>query len=83
MLEQVEKLIFSVTDRLWLGGNTFRPAAVTGWHWDGEKLPVSTIPIDAACCVPGASATVAKLDWTRDAGSPICFPLLVTADTPG
>jgi hypothetical protein len=83
VLEQVEKFFFRVTDRVWLGGNTLRPAAMTGLHWDAEKLPVSTTPTDALCCVPGASATVPNLDCTRDAGLPICLPLLVTADTPG
>ena len=66
-----------------MGGKTFSPAAFTGAHVAGEKLPVSTMPTVAFCCLPGASVTVANLELTRDAALPICLPLLVTAETPG
>jgi hypothetical protein len=83
VLEQVENRFLIVTDLTAEGGTTFRPAAVTGAHRDGEKLPVSRMPIDAVCVVPGASATVPNFDVTREAALPICVPLLVTADTGG
>jgi hypothetical protein len=83
LLEQVENRFLSVTALLWFGGNTFSPAAVTGLHREGVKLPVSTMPIDALCCLPGATVTVRNLELIRWAALPICFPLLVTAETPG
>jgi hypothetical protein len=53
VLEQVENFFLIVTDWLWLGGMILSPAAVTGAQVDAEKLPVSTMPIDALCCLPG------------------------------
>ena len=83
LLEQVENFFLMITAVLALGGNTFNPAAVTGWHLLVEKLPVSTIPIVALFCLPGASVTVPNFEPLRSAALPICLPLLVTAETPG
>lgn len=39
------------------GGKTRKPAAVTGWHAEGEKLPASTTRIRAGAPFSGASFT--------------------------
>ena len=83
LLEQVENFFLSLTAVGALGGNTFIPEAPTGLRRASEKFPVSTIPTEELCCLPGAKVTVRYFDGMRLAALPICLPFLPTADTPG
>lgn len=78
LLEQVENFFLSLTAVGALGGNTFIPEALTGLHRALEKFPVSTIPTEELCCLPGPaspSGTSTGCAWRRyRSACPSCPP---------
>ena len=83
VLEQAANGNGTRLDWVWFGGNTRRPAAVTGPHWDDGKIPAWTMPTMAKAVAPLARVTVCGVAPTRVAGLPSCVPPRLVPETPG